>query len=195
MPEMIRDGRGSGILAGVSVEHRLITQSVIEDEQTHVSEHDGLTFTSSTGILTLGATDTWHWVLYWKNTDPTRNLYFQAIATSWDGGSTNFNRPLYLRSIVTAAEPAANRTAIAPANSNRTSSNVALAEVYRWDGVGTGMTTALGITGGQGWTSVPFNGSFILGLEDYQGIQVKSPEIGDFSVSFGFYYKATEGVE
>lgn len=200
MPEMIRDGRGTGMLAGVSVQHRLITQAVTENEQSHVSEHDGLAFTASTRILTLGATDTWHWVLYWKNTDATRNMYLQSVAWSWNGGSTNFNRPLYTRSIITATEPAANRTAVTPANSNRTSSDVALADAYRWDGVGTGMTPAIGITGGevifgQGWSPIEFSGSVILGLNDYQGIQVKSPEIGDFSVSLGFYYKATEGVE
>ncbi len=200
MPQMIRDGRGTGFLAGVSVQNRLITQAVIEPEQSHVSEHDGLTFTSSTGIVTLGAADTWHWVLYLKNTDPARNFYLSAIASSWNGGSTNFNRTLYMRSIFTAAEPSANNTAITPANSNFTSNNVALATVYKWDGVGTGMTSAVGITGGEvihdkGYSSIPFDGSIIYGFNGFFGIQVKSSEIGDFGIAAGFFYKLTEGVE
>lgn len=197
---MIRDGRGTGFLAGVSVQNRLITQAVTEPEQSHVSEHDGLAFTSSTGIVTLGAADTWHWVLYLKNTDPTRSLYISTIGSNWNGGSTNFNRTLYMRSLFTAAAPSGNNTAITPGNSNFTSNNVALAEVYKWDGVGTGMTTAVGITGGEvihdkGYSPLTFSGSAIYGLNDFFGIQVKSSEIGDFSIAVGFYYKLTQGVE
>ena len=194
MAEMIRDGKGKGYLVGVTSENRLITNSVDVSLRTHVSSVHGQSYTLNTGLLTLSAINTWHWVLYFKNTSITRNLHVNNLEFSWNGGSTNFNRPLHVRNVMPiAGEPTANQTEVVASQNNKLSSNIADIEIYKWDGVGSGMTDATGPSGGdtfhsQGRDIKDFSGTVIMDFNDYIGIQVQSSEIGMFSVGFGIFF-------
>ena len=194
MPEMIRDGKGRGNLTGVDSDNRLMTTAVAIPHRSHVSAVHAESYSIATDLLTLSAADTWHWVLWYKNTSSTKNLYVDSIIISWDGGSTNYNRPLFLKNVIPAAgQPTVNETAFAPSQNNKNSNNVAAALSYKWDGVGAGMTDATGPSGGgtahsQGHYIIPFYGSVITGLNEHVGLSVKSPEVGIFSVGVSFYF-------
>lgn len=191
---MIRDGQGQGYLAGVDNENRFLTNSVVTTQRSHVSAKTGQSYSIATGLLTLSAADTWHWVLWYINTSTVRNLYVDSIIITWDGGSTNYNRPLFMQNTIPlAGAPTGNETLFSPSQNNKNSANVADALAYRWDGVGAGMTDSTGPAGGgtahrQGYTVIPFDGNVITGLDEAVGLSVKSPEIGIFSVGVSFYF-------
>lgn len=194
MPEMIRDGKGRGNLTGVTSENRFMTNAVTIPLRSHISAEHAESYSIATGLLTLSAADTWHWVLWYKNTSSTKNLYVDSIIVTWDGGSTNFNRPLFLQNVQpTAGAPTGNQTLITASQNNKNSNNVAPVTAYKWDGVAAGMTDSTGPAGGgtafaQGYNIIPFEGSVITGLNESVGLSVKSPEVGIFSVGVSFYF-------
>jgi hypothetical protein len=194
MPEMIRDGKGRGFLAAVTSENRMLTNAIDVPLRTHVSSLHGQSYTLNTSALTLSAINTWHWVLYFKNTSISRNLHISNLEFNWNGGSTNFNRPLQTNNVIPlAGAPTANHTAVNPSQNNHTTSNIAEMDVYKWDGVGAGMTVATGPAGAdtfhsQGHSIVDLGGNIIMKFNDYVGLQVQSPEIGIFSVGIGLYF-------
>jgi hypothetical protein len=194
MPEQIKDGTGKGYLAAVNEENRILTNTVSVELRTHVSRVHGQSYTVNTGSLTLSAADTWHYVLYFKNISTTRNLHIDRFAFNWNGGSTNFNRPLEVENVISlAGAPIANHTSVNPSQSNHLSGNIAEMDVYKWDGVGAGMTDKTGPHGGgrffsQGHSVVDWGGSIIMKLNDYVGFQVRSPEIGSFGVEFELFF-------
>jgi hypothetical protein len=194
MAEQIKDGKGRSYLVGVNSENRMITSAVMTDLRTHVSRLHGQSYSIQTGVMTLSAADTWHWVLYWKNTSTTRNMHIVEIEYNWNGGSTNFNRPLQSKNVITTAgAPTANHTAMTPSNNNKNVAFTAEMDVYKWDGVGAGMTDATGHSGAdtfhsQGRSLIDFSGSVVTGLNEYVGLLVKAPEVGDFSVGLHVFF-------
>jgi hypothetical protein len=194
MPEQIKDGTGRGYLVAVTRENRITTAAISIDLRTHISTHHGESYTVNTGALTLSAIDTWHWVLYWVNNSTIHNLHMANIELNWNGGSTNFNRPLQSRNVIPAAgAPTANYTTVTASNNNKTVANVAELDVYKWDGVGSGMTDATGPSGSdtfhsQGRSLIKFDGWVVSGLGAHVGLQVKAPEIGIFSVGIGLFF-------
>ena len=84
MPDIIRDGSGSGVSAKVDNDLRLHTRSVTETEEVHVNE-EGDAYNVNTGIITLTNDDETP-VLYLKNNE-TKDLIISAIAVGF--GSTN----------------------------------------------------------------------------------------------------------
>ena len=194
MPESIRDGKGSGFMAGVSDENRLLVNGVAVPLRTHVSNNHGQSYTFNTQNYTLSATDTWHWVMWWEVTSTTRDMHVDQILVDWNGGSTNFNRPLQLRNVIpTAGQPTGNQTLSVASNNNKLSGNKAELTIYKWDGANAGMTDSTGPAGGnsyhpQGHTALDFKGSIITGLGEMVGIQVQSPEVGDFSLGLSVYF-------
>jgi hypothetical protein len=193
MPEQIRDGKGRGYLVSVSEHQRLLTAAVTIPLRTHLSAHDGQSYTCNTGVLTLSATDTWHWVLYWAVTATTKNMFINDIEISWNGGSTNFNRPLQVRNVQPAAGvPTGNQSNATFSQNNKLLSNVAEVTGYKWDGVGAGMTDSTGPAGGdtfhaQGTSNL--DRSFVItGLGAAVGLEVKSTEIGDFNIGIGVFF-------
>jgi hypothetical protein len=194
MPNSIRDGKGRGYLAGVTEENRLLTNASTVSQRTHVSSKHGQAFTWSTNLQTLSAGDTWHWVLWWKVTSTDKNLHIVEIEASWNGGSTNYDKPLQMKNVITAAgAPTANHTLFAPSNNNKLSSNVAELTVYKWDGVAAGMTNSAGGSGGDtfhqpGYSTKQFSGAVITGLNEAVGLMVKAPEVGDFNIGVAGYF-------
>lgn len=78
MPEVIRDGTGSGSLARVDMNHRIRTHAVIETDQ-HDANIRGDAYNINTGPITLtDAVDTP--VMYLKNTEEVKCLQISAIA-------------------------------------------------------------------------------------------------------------------
>ncbi|MBY9000889.1 MAG: hypothetical protein KGD64_08255 [Candidatus Heimdallarchaeota archaeon] len=195
MAEIIKDGTGSGKSLQVNSEHRALVSSVSRSLRTYVSMEQGQSFSVNTGILTLSAIDTWHWVLWWNNISNTRDLHVYEIVINWNGGSTNYNRPLEARNVITTAgAPTANHTAKIPSNNNKKSSNQAELTVYGWDGAAAGMTNSAGGSGNntfhaQGRSILGFgDGHVISGLNEAVGIQVRSPEVGDFNIGLECFF-------
>lgn len=192
--EKIHDGTGRGYLAAVTAENRLATIAVQIGLRSHISAVHGQSYTMNTSVLTLSAINTWHWVLFWQNTSTTRRLHVNTIEFNWNGGSTNFNRPLQSRNVLpSAGAPTANHTSVTMSNNNKTVANVAEMDVYKWDGVGAGMTNSAGPAGSdvfhpQGRSIIDFDGWVISSVDSKVGIQVKSAEIGDFSVGLGVFF-------
>lgn len=194
MAEQIKDGTGRGYLASVNDMNRLLTSSVSVELRTHISSMHAQSYTVNTGSLTLSAANTWHYVLYFTNTSTTKNLHIDRFAFNWNGGSTNFNRPLEVENVIPlAGVPTANYMAVNPSQGNHLSGNIAEMDVYKWDGVGAGMTDKTGPHGGgrffsQGHSVVDWGGSIIMKLNDYVGFQVRSPEIGAFGVELEVFF-------
>jgi hypothetical protein len=194
MAEQIKDGTGKGYLVQINEYNRLLTSTVHVDLRTHISSIHAQSYTINTGSLTLSAPNTWHWVLYFKNTSTSRNLHIDRFAFNWNGGSTNFNRPLEVNNVIPlAGTPTANHTAVNPSQGNHLSANIAEMDVYKWDGVGGGMTDATGPSGGerffsQGHSTVDWGGSIIMRLDDFVGFQVRSTEIGVFGVELEVFF-------
>lgn len=195
MAETIKDGAGTGKALQVNSEHRALISSVSRSLRTYISMEHGQSYSVNTGILTLSAADTWHWVIWWQNVATTKDLHMHQIILSWNGGSTNYNRPLEVRNLITiAGAPTANHTAKKPSNNNKKSSNEAELDVYIWDGVSAGMTDSAGGAGGnsfqpQGRNILQFgDGHVVSGLNEGIGLQVRSPEVGDFNVGLEFFF-------
>jgi len=132
--------------------------------------------------------------LYWENTSTTKDLFIASIEFSWNGGSTNYDKPLRTRNLITSAgAPTSNQTLVTASNNNKTSNNAADLLVYKWDGVGDGMENDAGGAGGdvfvdRGYTKRDFNGAVISGLGEKIGIQVQAPEVGIFTVVVNAYF-------
>lgn len=194
MPNSIRDGKGRGYLVGVTDENRMLTSASTVGQRTHVSAKHGQSFTWGTNIQTLSAADTWHWVLWWKVTSTDKNLHISSIEITWNGGSTNYDKPIQMKNVITTAgAPTANQTLFTASNNNKLSSNVAELTTYRWDGVGAGMTNSAGGSGGDtfhapGFDVKDFSGAVITGLNEAVGLMVQAPEVGDFNVGVSGYF-------
>jgi hypothetical protein len=200
MPESIRDGKGTGYLVGVTKENRLLTTAVTVPLRTHISSAHGQSYTFNTGVLTLSAPDTWHWAMWWANTSVSRNMHIESIEIDWNGGSTNYNRPLQMKNVLpTAGAPTGNATLATASNNNKLSKNSAELTIYKWDGTGAGMTNSAGPSGSdtfhtQGRGKLDFRGFVLNGLGDAVGVMVKSPEVGDFSLGLGVYFAEKEAI-
>ena len=192
MSETIKDGKGRGYLAEVNQKHQLITDSIVQTEESEVAEL-GYSFVISTKVITLNSTNP-HLFLYIKNTNAEKNMYFWIANFAWNGGSTNHNRTVKWGWVIAPGEPTANHTPVTPGNLNFTSGQVAEALAYKWDGVGDGMTYTGGIVASeeifsQGHSDVEAQGIPIMGLNDAVGFLLTGEEIGDAVVTLRFYYK------
>jgi hypothetical protein len=194
MPNSIRDGKGRGYLLSVTQENRGLVSATSVPLRTHISMDHGQSYSTSTGVHTLNTINTWHWILFWKVTSIDKNFHVDTISVSWNGGSTNFNRPLEICNVLpTAGQPTGNQVLRPMSNNNKNVNNVAEMDSWIWDGVGDGMTNNAGPCGGttfhsQGLSEIKFNGAVVTGLNESVGLQVRSPEIGDFSIGFGGYF-------
>jgi hypothetical protein len=195
MAEQIKDGTGRGFLLEINSRHKAETDSVIQSEESYISEHEGSTYITSTGLLTLNSTNL-HQILYFKNTSPTKNLFFSKLAVSYNGGSTNYDRTLYWSwHIATSTVPSSNATMGVMGNANLTSANAAPGVVYYWDeSASDGMTVlavfdAGGMIVGSGASWTDLEGSVILGFNDALTISVIAEEIGDVAIAARVFFK------
>ena len=129
-----------------------------------------------------------------KNTNADKNLHLWIANFAWNGGSTNHNRTMKWSWVIAPNEPTANHTLVTPGNLNFTSGQVAEATVYKWDGVGDGMTYTGGIIPSeeifaQGHSKVEAHGIPIIGLNGAIGFMITGEEVGDAAVTIRFFYK------
>lgn len=111
----IKDGTGSGSLAGVSLDNRLEVSARQEERIFYSSRDDGQAFTWVTATSTLAANDT---LLLIKNTSKTKNLFIDSLLVTMASASVvTVHRP------ATVATPTG--TAVAGTNLNGNSANTA----------------------------------------------------------------------
>jgi len=198
MPDTIIDGKGTGVPAQVTSDHRIKTDTIrelVSSERSRAGELWGL----GTGNLTLSASMSLGSVLWFKNISADEDWYVQKIIFGWNGGSTNFNRTVFSLIHYNTPEPSANNTAIDATIENisqsGTDSGVTKPSFsgHKWDGASTGMTVAAGGFAqipnriAQGNTSVSIDGEIILGPSNSMEFRVTPEEAGEFNVSVVFY--------
>jgi len=110
------------------------------------------------------------------------------VRVEWNGGSTNFNRPLYGGIYFGDAVPSANNTTGTAANMNTSSNNTFDLDVEYWDGNGDGMTCTGGVKGFSAITSigstlVPVNGVIIIGVNKTISFNLKAQEEGEAAIT------------
>lgn len=190
---MVLDGTGTGRRAKVNTDNQLLTRAVSLPYNTFISDSKGLSFSMSTGMLTM--TTTAGVVMYFKNTD-SESFHIQSIFINWNGGSTNFNRPAYLSLYIGTYPPSANHSAGTVRNLNTSSGNTADMDFYIWDEVSTGMTTATNgvyvstTIASQGLQQIAVDGALIVSQNTSVGIVCDAEEIGELCIHVTGYYEA-----
>jgi hypothetical protein len=165
---------------------------IIETEESQACSL-GYSFVVSSKVITLSNTNP-HLYLWFKNTSATKTMCIWVVWFGWNGGSANQNKVVKWGWVIAPNEPTANHTAVTPGNLNFTSSTPAEALVYKWDGVGDGMTYTGGVIPTEGLFTRGYNpldarGIPILGENDAFGMLFTGEEIGDAVVTIRFYYK------
>ncbi|MCH7759984.1 hypothetical protein IIA15_01065 [candidate division TA06 bacterium] len=133
---IIKDG-STGNTAQVTEDnllHVLSTQHSLESFQSLEEQN---VFLIGTNFLPLTATE--GLMLYIDNQSEF-DMVLSNIVISWNGGDTNFNRPVFLRFEKGATTPTTNTTSITANNANFSSTKLSGITILEWDGVGTGMT-------------------------------------------------------
>lgn len=171
---------------------RLVTRSIVETEESYACKL-GYSFIVSTKVLALNSTNP-HLYLWFKNTSATKVMRIWTVWFGWNGGSTNKDRVLKWGWVIAPGEPTANHTVVVPGNMNFTSPTPAEALVYKWDGVGEGMTYTGGVIPSEalytrGYNSLETQGVPIVGQNSSFGAIFTGEEIGDVVVTMRFFYE------
>jgi len=190
---MIKDGTGTGNRVRVDTSHRLQTRSVVRTDNSAASFYHGAAFTlpmmeiGDTGLPLIAATE--FPLLWFQNKDPNRVFSISRYYLGWNGGDATGAKCIKTRLYVGSGIPTANFIAFAPPNLNLTSKNPALALAYAWTRIaGNGMTLASpgqlaqSMYMSRGLTTVPIDGTFILGYGDIICVAVVPEEVGKFSM-------------
>lgn len=135
----IKDGEGSGYLAGVDTENRIRSMCTTQTESLYVNRTAAQMYTMSIGNLTVGVAD--NCIGYLKNDDSTRDLIIVAVRFRCSGGAAQLTYKLG-DSGTPAAAAGGTPTVVTPVNRNAYSNNTASVTCYR----DTGIT---GLSGGQ----------------------------------------------
>ena len=194
---IITDGTKGRSPVRVTGDNRLTVESIVEPISSERSRA-GRLWGAGTGSITPTDSFSLGPVLWIKNNGVEYDWYVQKIIFGWNGGSTNFNRTVLSMISYQTTEPSANETAINAAIENISKSGSASAVTnsdflgYKWDGVGTGMTTGSGYAQipnrlAQGNTSIAIDGEIILGPGDSMEIAVTPEQTGLFNVAIVFY--------
>jgi len=120
MPEMIRDGTGSGYLASVTEQNRLAVTAITEDENKDINERTRKSYLLYIDITPTGALDNF---MYIKNTN-TDNMFINWYRI-WTASSADAI-DLYRNMTGTPG----NTTSVTPVNMNFGSNNTATGEFY-----------------------------------------------------------------
>ena len=193
MPDSIADGTGTSYLAMVDDENHLHTTSSTEPLIAHYSRYSSSSYGLSTPMLTINTTG--GRALWIKNSDPTKDFYFTDFWFNWNGGSTNYNTPMYGQMVFGDTEPTTNITEGGAGNLNRASAVPANLTVLYWDETGDGMTgyTAGGVAfywcNGQGSQHYETGGAIILGANNTISFNLQGGEDGKASINILGYFK------
>jgi hypothetical protein len=188
---VLKNGIGDGSMARVDKNHRLWTKSTLESPMSfHSTEGDAFLLLFDEHTI---AADTETGVGYAVVTAGNIRMFIDKFWVQWNGGSTNYNRPLTIRYYVGATAPTANASAVTAGNLLIGSNNAASCSAYKWDGVGSGITVAsqgvkFGVTMHcQGQTPVELEGAAILPYLVPLLITAESPEAGTLALAVNFW--------
>jgi len=177
MADFIKDGSGSGCLAGVDCEHRLKVYATTESEISHESEVNKRAYSWSHSYNS-GANDT---VMLLKNTNSTLNLIIDKIIVSSD---TTTQFIIHFPSNTTLAG-----TTVTGVNLNRTSNSTADCVAYGDEtGNSRGNIMAQGIILNNTPAIIPVDGSIVLGVSDEIAVDFVSATTALGMVSIRGYY-------
>ena len=192
MPDMIRDGKGRGYLVMVDNENCLQTKCVSESMVAHRSHYDGSAYGISTPLLTI--TTTGGRMLWIKNTS-TKALFFTDFWFNWNGGNTNYNRPMYGNLVFGDTQPDTNIIVGGAGILNQNKISSAELTVLYWDGTGDGMTghssgnSSFYWCNAQGSMHYHLDGSIILGTNKTISMNLQGEEIGQASINILGFFK------
>ena len=180
----IQDGGGSTDLANVTTQKRLEVDGLSLSLFELAGIERGDTYVVTTLLLTVTAAE--GLMLYVQNSHATEKMPLHRLTASWDGGSTNFNRPCFLRIEHSTAAPSANNT-VGAIRACNISGAAGTAVVNYWDEVAAGMTAAAGTTWrrdiiGQGVSVIDLRG-YSLDVGDTIGIFADGGEIGELALT------------
>lgn len=196
MPEMIRDGRGTGYLLQIDKNNRAKVSADTSEEITYYSHHHGDAYqlsTNNTTFATIPSAGVWTPIFDLENLSSSKGLIVNQILISWNGGDTTGNEVLWVRTR-SYATIVGNYTSVSPSNMNGTSNLIADGNFYIWDGTGNGIS----VTGGyynsvfcldKGRDIYNVGNSSILIQDINIGLDVMAYEIGKFTMTLLFYYK------
>ena len=189
----IGDGTGHAYLAKVDGLNRLATYGPAEHQVKAAAKYgNAYGFGLNDIAVPANAPVTIAWARF---DDPSRNFHIDSVVGAWNGGSTNYNRPLSMLMYIGTQPPTANHVAVPLGNMNLASSNVALATSYVWTGVGLGMTVPAGgqpanrAFFAQGTSVIPYNGGFIFPKGMSLSIVLSAPEAGLASLFVGGWFE------
>lgn len=189
---LIHDATGTGKGLKINQYNQAITESNTYDA-IHFHSNLGNAYQLFAPSRTLGGTGE-HNILYFKNTSENKSFIITRYLVSWNGGSTNWNRPATIKQYISSGAPSANSTTTLAGNLNTLSGNTAPMTVQYWDGVGTaGMTQVAGTQAGeviitQGTTIFSVSGSTIIGPSDSVTISFTGQEVGIAAVTVEGYF-------
>lgn len=195
----ILDGSGKGYRAFVNDDGKLEVSAVIDTYESYISANFGRAFSVSTRVQTLNSTNE-HYVMWLQNQSQQYDMRIWVANFAWNGGSTNHNRVMKWGWYVASGAPTANYTTAVVGNLNLKSNNTSGVSVYKWDGVGDGMT--MGSAGflttqelfAQGHSIISAQGIPVLGYNDISAFSITGEEIGDFVITLRFYMSERVGV-
>ncbi|MCK4815320.1 hypothetical protein KA005_06085 [bacterium] len=170
----------------------LVIRSIVESREAYICKL-GYAFVFSTDVLTLTNTNP-HLFMWFKNTSVTKSVYIKLAGFGWNGGSANQDKVMKWGWVIGANEPTANHTEAPAGNLNFASSIPAEALIYKWDGVGEGMTYTGGVLSSEmlmtrGFTPLECDGIPIVGPGGSFGMAITGEEIGEAVVSLRFFYE------
>lgn len=187
---VLKDGTGKGYLTKVTSENLLGGHVVMVGQDEYAAIKKGQFFFTSTAFLTVTTVEG---LMFWlENSSVTKNLYISSFRMFWDGGSTNFNRPLFIRIERGTTQPTTNTTTGTINQTNLNSTLQSESTALYWDEVGTGMT---GHVAGTSWRyvihrigadKIDFDGLYVIGPGDTIGVYARGHEIGELAFSWGF---------
>lgn len=137
MTTMIRDGKGTGVLAEVDSKQRLRVYAVYETEASWINRIEEESYSGSWGSSGLTADTGENIVLYLKNTHPSKYLIITKVRHRCTGANGSLS--IWLSPIGT---PGGTLTELSPANRNAGSTNSAQCEYYS-------SSEVTGLTGGR----------------------------------------------
>lgn len=185
--ETILDGTGSGKRLKIDSNNRAVTQAIIKDEMTDVSERDGEAYIFASGDFTaLTTTDTETGFFYLLNDNPDKELHIKSIRTCGD-----VVQKWRLYKEVSGGTLISNAVAGSSNNINLTKSNTAQATVYKGaDGdTVTGGTMLEHWINGVGYSTEDLDGALVLGKGDSLTLTAEVPTAGDLCCRIVAYYE------
>lgn len=183
----IEDGKGTGRLAQVDTNNRMLTQAAASTELHENSKTDAEVYMFSTGaFITISTTATETGILYIKNTNTTKDLFIHSIRTCGEVGQkvTLYKNP-------TGGTLVTDQTAAQTTNLNFKSSNIASADVYK----GADTKTVSGGTwvgqhiNGVGHSTIDAGDAIILGRNDSLAVTFEVDSAGEVCAAIVGYYE------